>query len=502
VSISKKVFINLAIYSSLILCCSCSATRNYDVLKKYSASELREDYDVLRNILESKHPSLYWYTSKDSMDHFFEKYRSDIVDSMTEPQYAWQILLPLVEKIKCGHTSVAMSKGYSRWIKGKKIPSFPLYLKFWNDTMAVIASMNRKDSIFKRGTIIQSINGIDAQEFTKRIFDYLPEDGHATNLNYIRISANFPYYYRNVYGLSKKYAVKYINRQGSSSTDTIPIFDFPKDSTKKDSLSKPARKRITRSDRLKRLRNLHIDSTGQYALMTLNTFNEGHLRTFFRRSFKKLRKHNIPNLIIDLRDNGGGRVSWSTLLTAYVSRQSFKVADSVFAKSNTFAPFNRYFSHSFFNRLDLLLITHKKRDGFYHARTMERRIHKPKKKNHYNGNVYLLINGPTFSAASLFAGAVKGQTGIKLVGEETGGGWYGNNGIVIPDITLPHTKLKVRIPLFRVVQYRHQVTKKGMGVPPDIYIPTHYESLIKGVDYKMEVLKKIIYGRGEDEIKN
>ena len=85
----------------------------------------------------------------------------------------------------------------------------------------------------------------------------------------------------------------------------------------------------------------------------------------------------------------------------------------------------------------------------------------------------------------------KGQKNITLLGEETGGGWYGNNGIMIPDIILPNTKVRVRLPLFRLVQYNHTAIK-GTGVIPDILVPTSYDALLKGYDKKMEETKKLI----------
>ena len=61
----------------ILLCCvgliSCSVSKNYSADKKYPKEKLQEDYTLLRNILEKKHPSLYWYTSKDSMDYYFDE---------------------------------------------------------------------------------------------------------------------------------------------------------------------------------------------------------------------------------------------------------------------------------------------------------------------------------------------------------------------------------------------------------------------------------------------
>lgn len=183
------------------------------------------------------------------MDIYFTKYFNAIADSMTEQQFAWHVLAPVIDKIHCGHTSVGMSKGWTRWVEGRRLPSFPLYMKVWNDTMAVTANLNRKDSIFKRGTLITSVNGVSNKTMIKKIFDYLPEDGYANNLNYIRMSANFPYYHRNIYGLSKKYLVGYIDSSGKERTDTLPVYIAPKDSVKKDSLTRIERKNLPRKKR-------------------------------------------------------------------------------------------------------------------------------------------------------------------------------------------------------------------------------------------------------------
>ena len=167
------------------------------------------------------------------MDGYFLKYYEAIADSMTEQQFTWQVLAPLVDKIHCGHSSVGSSKAYRKWSSGKQLPSFPLYFKVWNDTMAVTANLNRKDSLFKRGTLVTSVNGVSNSWQIKKMFDYLPEDGYANNVNYIRLSANFPYYHRNIYGISKKYTVTYLDTAGIEKRTELPLFTPVKDTSKK-----------------------------------------------------------------------------------------------------------------------------------------------------------------------------------------------------------------------------------------------------------------------------
>lgn len=475
---------------------SCSASRNYSPNKKYSKQQLQQDYTLLRNILEKKHPSLYWYTPKDSMDFYFNAGYKAIQDSMTELQFGWKIIAPLTSVIHCGHTSFNMSKGWNHFIKNKVIPSFPLYLKTWKDTMMVVGNLNLKNRLIKNGSFISSINGINNREMINYMFHFLVEDGYSQNINYIRLSADFPYYHRNIFGLYKSYQVDYTDSSGNSKSSVIPYFDPGADTLQeKKILKKRNEVKYTRQEKLARIRSLQFDSS--FALMTVNGFSKGHLKRFFRSSFRKLRKNQTKNLVIDLRINGGGDIINSVFLTKFLRNTSFKVADTVVAISNKLSPYSRYISKSFFNNIGLFFVTHKGKDGKYHFGYWEHHTFKPKRKNHFNGNVYVLTNGLTFSASSIFCNSVKGQDNIKLVGEETGGGWYGNSGIMIPDITLPNTKLRVRLPFFRLVQYKH-VPVKGTGVLPDVYVGPNWRDILYGVDTKIEKVKDMIRQKNDD----
>ena len=487
-------FLFLIILSALLY--SCATTKNFIPNKKYSAQQLQQDFSLLRNILEKKHPSLYWYTPKDSMDMYFDTYYSNIKDSMTEQQFGWKIVAPLTDKIHCGHTSFSRSKAYNNWAEGKRFPSFPLLVRCWNDTMAVTSNLNRKDTVFKRGTLITSVNGIKNAELIRIMFGYMTEDGYANNVNYNRLSNSFPFYHRNIFGISKTYSVTYLDKSGAEQRINIPAFGLDTDTVKKvkDSavtIRPPKPKKQTRLERLQETRSLAVDTTNNTAVVTINSFSGGSLRRFYRQTFGYIRKTGINNVVLDIRSNGGGRIRLSTLLTKYVSRVNFKVADTTYAAVKSLRPYSKYIKGSFMDNLGLFFLTKKKSDGLYHFGHWERKVNKPKAVNNYTGNLYVLIAGNTFSAAALFTNAVKGQPGVVLVGEETGGGWHGNNGILIPDIVLPNTHIKLRLPLFRLVQYHH-APKDGRGIPPDIYIGTNYNALVKGFDYKMKFVMDMI----------
>ncbi len=470
---------------------SCGVSRNYHPYKKYASEILKEDYSLLRNILETKHPSIYWYTSKDSMNLFFDEGYNSIKDSMTELQFGWKVLAPLTHYIRCGHTSFSMSNNWNKFIKDKRLPSIPLYLKIWGDTIVVTANLNRKDSVLKKGTVVTGINGLRNKEMINRMFSSMVQDGYAYNVNYQRLSSSFPYFHRNIFGITKTYSIQYLDSRGKEQIVKIPYFNPAPDTAKKIRPDKPPvkPKKPTRKQRMEEFRSLKIDSST--ALLVLNTFSNGHLRTFFRRSFRKMRKSGIKDLVIDLRGNGGGKISNYVLLSKYIRNSKFRVSDTTVAVNNKLGPYSRHISTGFWNNLGLKFFTRKHKDGRYHYGYWERHLVNPKTTNHFNGNVYVLTGGLTFSASTLFCNTVKGQENVKLIGEETGGGWHGNSGVMIPDIILPNTKLRVRLPLFRLVNYNH-VSKTGLGIPPDIYVPPTVDNIRKNIDGKMKRVSELI----------
>ena len=77
-----------------------------------------------------------------------------------------------------------------------------------------------------------------------------------------------------------------------------------------------------------------------------------------------------------------------------------------------------------------------------------------------------------------------------VVGEETGGGAYGNSAWLIPDVTLPNTGVRYRLPLFRLVIDKEE--KKGNGVQPEVLALPTVEAIRRNEDYKMEKVRELI----------
>jgi C-terminal processing protease CtpA/Prc len=93
----------------------------------------------------------------------------------------------------------------------------------------------------------------------------------------------------------------------------------------------------------------------------------------------------------------------------------------------------------------------------------------------------------------MFIGALKGQSNVTVVGEETGGGSYGNSAMLIPSIVLPHSRLRISLPLYRVVL--HKGGEKGCGIMPDVLVPPSSNAIAEGKDVKIEKVYEMIKNR-------
>ena len=486
-------------FSFLILICTtifffgCSASRfsSYNPQKKIAPEKLKADLVLLKKILEANHPSLYWYTPKDSVDAYFNEALQSVNDSLTEFQFRGKVAW-FIEKLRCGHSTVRPSRRYAEYFSMHESNKFPLLLKAWSDSLVVLGSLKTNDSIFKRGVVINSIEGRSNREVLDSMFQFISTDGYADNFKNQAISFNFPLYYRFAFPIKDSFLINYTDSTGTQKTTYVKLYKPSVDTSRPLELRgfrQPTHKE--RKDiRLLNNRNINYDTLNHTAYMRIATFDGGKLRKFFRYSFTEMKNTNINNLIIDLRENTGGNISLSNTLTRYIKDTPFHVADTVAAITRSL-PYGKYIHPDLFYRLAMRFTTRKEKDGRFHFREVEKRKFKPYHDLHFNGNVYIVQGGYTFSAAAMFVLGVKGQHNVIIAGEETGGGNYGTTAVHLPSIVLPNSKIRVTLPLYRVVPNGAEA-KNGQGIQPDIYIPPSSVAIRNGVDPKLQKIKELI----------
>ena len=453
--------------------------------------------------MEESHPGMYWYTSKEEMDRFFDWGKEQIKDSMNEDGFR-KVMSYVVSKVNCGHTVTRASRAFVKYRDTSINKIFPLSLKVWpgptssGDTATIAANLIRKDTTLTRGVVVKKIDHKPISTILDTLCQYISSDGYNLTHKYQSLSnrGGFGAAFTSVFGQKENYFIDYVGSDGAERSAVVPSYNPRADSTSRIAITRFAR--TPRAERKKQIiqatRSLRMDSTNKVAFMDLGSFGRGlRLKSFFRTSFRQMRNKGTSHLVIDVRGNGGGSVTNSTLFTKFIAVRKFKVADSLYANTRN-SRYKRYIEDYFFNRLFMLFMTKKKKDNKYHFGYFERHYFNPKKKNHFEGQVYILTGGNSFSATTLFTQTVKHQDNVTVVGEETGGGAYGNNAWLIPDLVLPETGIRIRLPLFRLVIDK-TLPKDGRGVQPEVISLPTAEAIRRGADFKMEKVMELIRSR-------
>lgn len=480
------------------LCClllACSATNNvsYTPQKKMSAEQLRKDVQVMEHTLRNNHPSLYWYASDTVIHASFQRAYGLLSDSMNEIEFK-NLISETLFPIRCGHTSVRFSRRYYQYMDGKRSKSFPLGLKIVDDsTLVVTGALNRRDSSVKQSATILSVDAMNARTIIDTLLPMVSIDGNSKNFSYQNLSNSFPTYFNNRMGVKNQYQIVYLDAKGNTIRQQLQVYNPATDTLRrrpfKGNLPPQQEDLSARQRRLQSIRSFRIDSTNTYAVLRLNSFGQGLKKQFIKKSFRQLRKKKIQHLVIDVRNNGGGLIKTSLYLTRQIQRSSFVFADSIYSRQRKIKGKATITKKLIFN-LGLFFLNRKVNDSMYAFRFFRNKTYQPV-NNSYSGYVYVLTGGYSFSATTLFAASVKGLDHVTIVGEETGGGYYGNNGVFIPEMILPNSKLRVRLPLYRIVNNKNY-PKNGTGVLPDVEVKASAESIRENRDPKMEKALELI----------
>ncbi|TAF98390.1 MAG: hypothetical protein EAZ47_00420 [Bacteroidetes bacterium] len=476
----------------LITAASC-VTRNKannTLQTTYSKEQVSNDLQLLEKVLMANHPGLHVFIFQQELEVLKDSIIQQL-PAMASIHQARNAVATYVAAIGCGHTSVRYSKAMMR-AGGKATPSkqFPLGVKVWGDSAVVLFNLwGRADTAITQGTILTHINGIRVDSLLHQMRTVVSTDGSSLSFKDQFISNSFGSLYKTFYPNDTSLSVRFIAADGQMQDKYIPYYKAPKNvSNAVPTVRIPTPKP---SPWVKQNASLLFQPATETAILSIHSFegNKG-LRRFIKKAFEEIEKRGTKNLIIDLRRNTGGRISLATLLTKYVANTSFHVADSVYTSSKKIA-LKQYVKPHFAYGLHKWLFTKKISDSVFTVPYFANKKYHPTTQHHFDGNIYYLTGGYTFSAATLHLHFVHKQPNVTLIGEETGGNYYALNAVHIPDIELPNTLLRVRLPLYRQV-FDSSRTFTSKGFLPTYQVLPSSEAIKRGIDAKMQKAFDII----------
>ncbi len=324
---------------------------------------------------------------------------------------------------------------------------------------------------------ILSINGIPSKQIIKKLLGSI--SGESKSFRMAILNKSFAERFGAFYGFKPNYKVVY-KLDGEKNTITISGYEL---TDLLELIKKRRQNNQTNNNQLYDYKALNNEKIG---IIDFKSFSDLELFTHFLDSvFTKIKQEKTENLIIDLRNNGGGNSELGDELFQYILKVPFsqygktttkysrKRAEFYTEYRNTFL---KDFSDSIFNELI------SPEYGTISTESGSLKLLR-ENKSRFVGNVYLLTSSNTFSSASDFAWCFQYFKTGKIIGEETGGYIVCFGDIIY--VSLPISKLQMSISHKEFYGYG-ATDKERHGVVPDYKIDAD-----KALDFTIDLINKV-----------
>ena len=453
----------------------------FDPRKTYPAEGLKEDLKVLWDMLEEGHGGFDRYTPASVLRKSFDEAMSGIAGPLTELDFYLR-LLPLIAEVKDGHTRAQLSPQAGAFLDAQPV-FFPFGLRFLNGKAYVFRNLS-SDTGIKEGAELLAINGTPMTEIVSKLIPLVPSDAgiRTSRVRRLEFPANFGRLFALRFGPQELFRLRIRPFRGKDTEElSVP-------GIKEEDVSRILGERYPAT--AERRPAYELSFRGTTAVLTIRSFGDDPAKgslpypEFLKNAFRALEEKKTPNLIIDLRGNGGGMDEYGKLLFAHVMDRPFLYYWALETKKDHYDLF-RFTNETAKDAEELAKPLKKNARGWFDVLGHPNAgLQKPEGPR-FTGRVAILIDGLSFSATGETTSLFHFHKKAVFFGEECGSGYYGNTSGFMVMATLPNTRIQVRIPL---VLYTMAVDgyPKDRGIVPDHLVSPTIEDLLTGRDPVME----------------
>ncbi len=434
--------------------------------------QLQSDFQLARRALEDAHGGIYRYTPKAQLDRVFAQAAAQLNQPM-EAMAFQRILAPAVAALRCGHTAVLLSPLLRAELEQALL--LPLEVKLV-DGRVFIWRAGGSDSTLA-GREIVSINAVPIGEIVARLTAAAPGDGFIATARAQRVARKFSEQLFMQFGMQGHFT---LGLRGELPTSVTL-----------------AGQRLARTDHPKRFAQLSLLDAGKIAHLQVFRFSdededdEGAVT--LRNAFETMAASGTQTLLLDLRDNGGGEDVLGKRLFAHLVDAPFTYYEQLTVKRPglDFAQHVEGPAGIAPGRLTA------RADGLYgltgHPNLGQQQPAMPT----FKGKVIALINGRSFSTTAELITQLHDKKRAVFIGEESGGAYHGNSSGSDALLVLPHSGLRVAIPL---VTYTLAVSGKypyGRGMVPEVQVAPSIADYVSGNDVVLARALSIARNNGQ-----
>jgi hypothetical protein len=290
-----------------------------------TAAGAQEDLELAISAVEAALPNLYWHQSRAQWATAKAAARTRVA-SVTDSESLWRILRPLVGQIGEGHLSVQLSDAMSQHYRDAS--RFPLDL-LWTEQGAFVLAGYGEAADIPKGARLISVDGVDEAQLLREMVAVTPRDG------VIRTGAM-----RDISG--RGFASILFRLRGAQSHFHV-LLEGPTGPIERDLAAVTRLARPAEGDAPAPLPTLEwLDDHTAY--LNVPTFSNARLRAAgasfpdaIHAIFVQLDQRGAKDLILDLRENGGGSEPNESILFSYLVEKPLRKYAAVEARGRHIA---------------------------------------------------------------------------------------------------------------------------------------------------------------------
>lgn len=467
-------------------------------LKLLSPSDLRKDYQLIREMILNVHPGTYRYNSKDEIMKSLKELELSFSDTLTHAE-AFLAISKLLSSIQCDHTYASFYNQNStiKSIIHGQPNKLPFAFK-WIDGRMII-TYSAIDEL-EKGLEVIAINGTSAFEIGRTMLPYLSADGATERSRWMKASISgfdfrfggFDLFYPLLYPVKDQVNLSIFNLKDHTRSEiNVPLMTL---TDRSKALVRKNPEFPKTSDDL-----LDFDIQGDVGIMKLGSFAifgwkklTIDYKDFFKDVFDQVNANNLEHLIIDMRENEGGGDDMLRELLTYMDIERIVIDDregkTRFTNfPETLKPYVQSWGDPWYYALEPERIDEN--GYFVFAKDAQVDQKNQRKPTYFKGNTYWLTSPKNVSLGYYTAAAVRRYKLGTIIGEETGGNLQGINGGQILFLRLPNSEIEIDFPVMGDFSIER---KPNHGVKPDYEVVLKPEDINKGYDRAMEFAKQLV----------
>lgn len=449
--------------------------------------EMQKDLSYMVDYVLKLHPTIGVNISAETYKKWVEKIESQLPEEANRVQFL-SLIEPLVDSLKCGHTTFLLDDfGFSTTVAGD-VPGFlPLRVVEIEDKIIISQNLSEDSIHIQEGYELVKINGTKIGEVMDQLGRlHIGSDGNNQTGEAYYSAYLLPFGYKMFFGEPDTFDLVLRNLQA----DSLSYARFPAPKLSSIRSFYQSRYKKEQASETIEFEILEEEEIGLLKLRAFSGYDPFQIlyKVKLKETFEKLTDQEIDQLIIDVRGNRGGSLRNCQKLLGYILPEK-----TSFFQEASLNPNYHLIDLEPAYKLKFKLNGIRNHGNRLELKRWSKKWIKPHKKYGYEGEVVLLTDAGSFSAAAIFSSLVKSTKRATIVGAESGGSYYQTFAGFTQKITLPHSRIKVNIPMVRFV---HDVDKNlqalDRGVTPDVELVTTLEDYFKKVDPQIDYAKKML----------